>query len=110
MVPDSWKEIEELFNFLFQQNGDQTPSNFTDRHLEDKAEWAKERLSLQLSLNNAERQIEQMQHDLKIERDRRSTIPTSGILSDHDKDKVITTLSFVYCLLSISPSLYFCAQ
>ncbi|XP_052094804.1 A-kinase anchor protein 9-like isoform X6 [Mytilus californianus] len=70
------------------QNGDQTNSHFTDKHLEDKAEWAKERLSLQLSLNDAERQIEQQQHDLKIERDRRSTLPSSGVLSDHDKDKM----------------------
>ncbi|CAC5383910.1 AKAP9 [Mytilus coruscus] len=70
------------------QNGDQTSSHFTDKHLEDKAEWAKERLSLQLSLNDAERQIEQQQHDLKIERDRRSTLPSSGVLSDHDKDKM----------------------
>ncbi|XP_063421715.1 A-kinase anchor protein 9-like isoform X4 [Mytilus trossulus] len=70
------------------QNGDQTNSHFTDKHLEDRAEWAKERLSLQLSLNDAERQIEQQQHDLKIERDRRSTLPSSGVLSDHDKDKM----------------------
>ncbi|XP_071157946.1 A-kinase anchor protein 9-like isoform X3 [Mytilus edulis] len=70
------------------QNGDQTSSHFTDKHLEDRAEWAKERLSLQLSLNDAERQIEQQQHDLKIERDRRSTLPSSGVLSDHDKDKM----------------------
>lgn len=74
--------------YLIFQNGDQTNSHFTDKHLEDKAEWAKERLSLQLSLNDAERQIEQQQHDLKIERDRRSTLPSSGVLSDHDKDKV----------------------
>ena len=81
------KRNDELIFFLL-QNGEPNLLNLSDKHLEDKAEWAKERLSLQLSLNDSERQIEQLQHDLKIERDRRSTLPTSGVMSDHDKDKV----------------------
>jgi len=71
------------------QNGEPNLFHLSDKHLEDKADWAKERLSLQLSLNNSERQIEKLQHDLKIERDRRSTLPTSGVMSDKDKVRLL---------------------
>lgn len=61
------------------QNG--APSDPSSRHLEDRANWAKERLSLQLALNDAQQRIDH----LTIERDQRSIVSSNGIEADHEK-------------------------
>ena len=73
------------------QNGDLDTSHTTaeNKHLEDRANWAKERLSLQLALNQAESDLDRYKEDLRIERDRRSSAPImNGHGSEADKDKV----------------------
>ena len=51
----------------------------------ERANWAKERLSLQMSLNVAEREIDQLQTDLRVERERRVA---AGITDTKETDKV----------------------
>ncbi|KAK3108598.1 hypothetical protein FSP39_011672 [Pinctada imbricata] len=73
------------------QNGDlETSQHSSDnKHLEDRANWAKERLSLQLALNRAESERDQYKADLRIERERRSTTPLlNGHGSEADKEKI----------------------
>ena len=53
--------------------------------LKERAGWAKERLSLQMSLNLAEREIDQLQTDLRVERERRVA---AGITDTKETDKV----------------------
>eukprot|EP00105_Crassostrea_gigas_P023329 XP_011443127.2 PREDICTED: A-kinase anchor protein 9 [Crassostrea gigas] len=70
-----------------QQNGHDTSENHTDqenRHLEARASLAKERLSLQLALNQMEQELDQCWADLRVERDRRSGIAGVGTEGDRD--------------------------
>ena len=53
--------------------------------LTERAQWAKERLSLQMSLNTAEREIDQLQTDLRVERERRVA---AGITDTKETDKI----------------------
>nr|XP_034309973.1 A-kinase anchor protein 9-like isoform X2 [Crassostrea gigas] len=72
-----------------QQNGHDTSENHTDqenRHLEARASWAKERLSLQLALNQMEQELDQCRADLRVERDRRSGI--AGVGTEGDRDRI----------------------
>jgi len=50
-----------------------------------KAEFAKEKLSLQMSLNTAEREIASLQTDLRVERERRVA---TGNTDTRDSDKI----------------------
>nr|XP_034309964.1 A-kinase anchor protein 9 isoform X18 [Crassostrea gigas] len=72
-----------------QQNGHDMSENHTDqenRHLEARASWAKERLSLQLALNQMEQELDQCRADLRVERDRRSGI--AGVGTEGDRDRI----------------------
>eukprot|EP00105_Crassostrea_gigas_P036972 XP_019921120.1 PREDICTED: A-kinase anchor protein 9 [Crassostrea gigas] len=72
-----------------QQNGHDMSENHADqenRHLEARASWAKERLSLQLALNQMEQELDKYQADLRGERDRRSGI--AGVGTEGDRDRV----------------------
>ncbi|KAL4221886.1 A-kinase anchor protein 9 [Mactra antiquata] len=51
----------------------------------ERAEWAREKLSLQMSLNSAEREIGLLQTDLRVERERRVA---AGITETKDNDKI----------------------
>lgn len=102
--------------FIYLQNGDDPSYSDSDRQLEQRANWAKERLSLQLQLNRAEQEVEQLQADLRIERERRSALGavTNGATSDTDKDKVsqvtaeifLYTCTFFYSPVSINRTFY----
>nr|XP_034310014.1 uncharacterized protein LOC105327725 isoform X2 [Crassostrea gigas] len=75
-----------------QQNGHDMSENHADqenRHLEARASWAKERLSLQLALNQMEQELDQYQADLRGERDRRSGIAGVGTEGARDRDAVL---------------------
>lgn len=51
----------------------------------EKAEWAKEKLSLQMALNSAEREIGLLQTDLRVERERRVA---TGNTDARETDKI----------------------
>lgn len=51
----------------------------------ERSEWAKEKLSLQMALNAAEREIDLLQTDLRVERERRVA---AGITETKDTDKI----------------------
>ena len=51
----------------------------------ERSEWAKEKLSLQMALNSAEREIDLLQTDLRVERERRVA---AGITETKDNDKI----------------------
>uniref|UniRef100_A0A8W8M7D5 Pericentrin/AKAP-450 centrosomal targeting domain-containing protein n=1 Tax=Magallana gigas TaxID=29159 RepID=A0A8W8M7D5_MAGGI len=71
------------------KNGHDKSENHTDqenRHLEVRASWAKERLSLQLALNQMEQELDQCRADLRVERDRRSGI--AGVGTEGDRDRI----------------------
>lgn len=51
----------------------------------ERAEWAKEKLSLQMALNSTEREVDLLQTDLRVERERRVA---AGITDARDTDKV----------------------
>eukprot|EP00105_Crassostrea_gigas_P012263 XP_011428204.1 PREDICTED: A-kinase anchor protein 9 isoform X1 [Crassostrea gigas] len=57
-----------------------------NRHLEARAPWAKERLSLQLALNQMEQELDQCRADLRVERDQRSGI--AGVGTERDRDRI----------------------
>ncbi|KAH3717259.1 hypothetical protein DPMN_060041 [Dreissena polymorpha] len=64
----------------------QRSSEATDSQLKaQRAEWAKEKLSLQMVLNSAEREISLLQTDLRVERERRVA---AGITETRDNDKI----------------------
>ncbi|XP_060082601.1 A-kinase anchor protein 9-like [Ylistrum balloti] len=65
------------------QNGNTTDG--ATNQFEERANWAKERLSLQLTLNDAEQRIDQLTANLRMERDRRSVMGSSGSESDREK-------------------------
>ncbi|KAK3603155.1 hypothetical protein CHS0354_042986 [Potamilus streckersoni] len=52
---------------------ERTSDSNDDKLLAERAAWAKERLSLQMALNKVERELEQTQVDLRVERARRLT-------------------------------------
>ncbi|XP_056007537.1 A-kinase anchor protein 9-like [Ostrea edulis] len=71
------------------QNGHDLTENLTDqenRHLEARATWAKERLSLQLTLNQTEQELDKCRTDLRLERERRAV--DSGHGTDADRDRI----------------------
>ena len=51
----------------------------------ERAEWAKEKLSLQMALNAAEREIDLLQTDLRVERERRVA---AGLTDTQESDKI----------------------
>uniref|UniRef100_K1P6S5 Pericentrin n=1 Tax=Magallana gigas TaxID=29159 RepID=K1P6S5_MAGGI len=63
-------------NHAVQENG----------HLEARASWAIERLSLQLALNQMEQKLDQCRADLRVERDRKSGI--AGVGTEGDRDRI----------------------
>ncbi|XP_021356371.1 A-kinase anchor protein 9-like isoform X2 [Mizuhopecten yessoensis] len=65
------------------QNGDNTDG--ATNQFEERASWAKERLSLQLALNDAEQRNDQLTANLRMERDRRSVMGSSGSETDREK-------------------------
>ncbi|KAL5007012.1 hypothetical protein ScPMuIL_015818 [Solemya velum] len=70
---------------------EQHPSNenLTDAHITERGAWAKERLSLQLGLNAAERELERLQTDLRIERERRvASAAVLGAAPETDREKM----------------------
>uniref|UniRef100_A0A8W8M4W6 Pericentrin/AKAP-450 centrosomal targeting domain-containing protein n=1 Tax=Magallana gigas TaxID=29159 RepID=A0A8W8M4W6_MAGGI len=72
-----------------QQNGHDTSENHTDqenRHLEARASWAKEGLSLQLAPNQMEHDLDQCRADLRVEQDGRSGI--TGIGTEGDRERI----------------------
>ncbi|XP_061193837.1 golgin subfamily B member 1-like [Saccostrea echinata] len=69
------------------QNGhDESHHDQENRHLEARAAWAKERLSLQLSLNQMERELDKCRADLRYERERTSVM--SGQSKEGDRDRI----------------------
>lgn len=54
----------------------------------ERAEWAKERLSLQMALNSAEREIALLQADLRVERERRVAQGNTASADTRDADKL----------------------
>ncbi|XP_056007543.1 LOW QUALITY PROTEIN: A-kinase anchor protein 9-like [Ostrea edulis] len=71
------------------QNGHDLTENLTNqenRHLEARASWAKERLSLQLTLNQTEQELDKCRTDLRLERERRAV--GSGHDTDVDRDRI----------------------
>uniref|UniRef100_A0A8W8M796 Uncharacterized protein n=1 Tax=Magallana gigas TaxID=29159 RepID=A0A8W8M796_MAGGI len=73
-------------------NGHDTSENHADqenRHLEARTSWAKERLSLQLALNQMEQELDQCRADFRVERDRRSDIAGVGTEGARDRDAVL---------------------
>uniref|UniRef100_A0A8W8MAD3 Pericentrin/AKAP-450 centrosomal targeting domain-containing protein n=1 Tax=Magallana gigas TaxID=29159 RepID=A0A8W8MAD3_MAGGI len=71
------------------KNGHDMSENHADqenRHLEARASWAKERLSLQLALNQMEQELDQCRADLRVERDQRSGI--AGVGTERDRDRI----------------------
>ena len=56
------------------------------RHLEARASWVKERLFLQLALNQMEQELDQCRADLRLEQDRRSGI--AGVGTEGDRERV----------------------
>ncbi|XP_033761450.1 A-kinase anchor protein 9-like [Pecten maximus] len=66
-----------------QQNGDTTDT--ATKQFEERASWAKERLSLQLALNDAEQRIDQLTANLRMEHDRRSVMSSNGSETDREK-------------------------
>ncbi|XP_078321602.1 uncharacterized protein LOC111112099 isoform X12 [Crassostrea virginica] len=68
------------------QNGHNLSENHIDnenQHLEARAAWAKERLSLQLTLNQREQELENCRADLRAERERRGGL--AGASTDGDR-------------------------
>uniref|UniRef100_A0A8W8M5S9 Pericentrin/AKAP-450 centrosomal targeting domain-containing protein n=1 Tax=Magallana gigas TaxID=29159 RepID=A0A8W8M5S9_MAGGI len=75
--------------FKIRINGHDMSENHADqenRHLEARASWAKERLSLQLALNQMEQELDQCRADLRVERDQRSGI--AGVGTERDRDRI----------------------
>nr|XP_034309769.1 A-kinase anchor protein 9-like isoform X2 [Crassostrea gigas] len=73
-----------------QQNGHDMSENHVDqenRHLKARASWAKERLSLQLALNQMEKELYQCRADLRVERYRKSGI--AGVGTEGNRDSVL---------------------
>ncbi|XP_065929031.1 A-kinase anchor protein 9 isoform X1 [Magallana gigas] len=71
------------------KNGHDMSENHADqenRHLEARASWAKERLSLQLALNQMEQELDQCRADLRVERDQRSGI--AGVGTEWDRERI----------------------
>ena len=54
-----------------------------NQHLETRAAWAKERLSLQLTLNQREQDLEKCWADLRAERERRDGL--AGASTERDR-------------------------
>uniref|UniRef100_A0A8W8M7H6 Pericentrin/AKAP-450 centrosomal targeting domain-containing protein n=1 Tax=Magallana gigas TaxID=29159 RepID=A0A8W8M7H6_MAGGI len=72
-----------------QQNGHDMSENHVDqenRHLKARASWAKERLSLQLALNQMEKELYQCRADLRVERYRKSGI--AGVGTEGNRDSI----------------------
>uniref|UniRef100_A0A8W8M4V4 Pericentrin/AKAP-450 centrosomal targeting domain-containing protein n=1 Tax=Magallana gigas TaxID=29159 RepID=A0A8W8M4V4_MAGGI len=70
------------------KNGHDMSENDADqenRHLEARASWTKERLSLQLALQ-MEQELDQCRADLRVERDRKSGI--AGVGTEGDRDRI----------------------
>nr|XP_022305120.1 A-kinase anchor protein 9-like isoform X5 [Crassostrea virginica] len=67
------------------QNGHNLSENHIDnenQHLEARAAWAKERLSLQLTLNQREQELENCRADLRAERERRGGLAGASTEGD----------------------------
>ncbi|WAQ94540.1 PCNT-like protein [Mya arenaria] len=72
---------EELTNYAMQRTNEVSDHQI----LSERADWAKERLSLQMALTSAEREIGLLQTDLRVERERRVA---AGNTETKDTDKV----------------------
>ena len=62
--------------------------NHTDQenhHLKARAAWAKERLSLQLTLNQREQELEKCHADLRAERERRGGL--AGAMTERERER-----------------------
>ncbi|XP_046573587.1 A-kinase anchor protein 9-like [Haliotis rubra] len=56
-----------------------------DRYLQDRMSWASERLSLQMSLDTAEREVGRLQSEIRLFR---SQLDSEGYLTEADRDKM----------------------
>nr|XP_022311237.1 uncharacterized protein LOC111116534 [Crassostrea virginica] len=68
-VPDT--PVPEPADFRNGQNMSENHTEQENQHLEARAAWAKERLSLQLTLNQREQELEKCRVDLRAEQERR---------------------------------------
>uniref|UniRef100_A0A8W8M4S6 Pericentrin/AKAP-450 centrosomal targeting domain-containing protein n=1 Tax=Magallana gigas TaxID=29159 RepID=A0A8W8M4S6_MAGGI len=78
-----------------EQNGHDMSEKHTDKenqHLEAHASCAKERLSLQLALNQMEQELDQCRADFRVERDRRSGI--AGVGTEGDRERYLRAHSY----------------
>ena len=58
-----------------------------NQHLEARAAWAKEWLSLQLTLNQREQELEKYRADLRAERERRGGLAGASTEGDRVREK-----------------------